>query len=276
MTAKALQLISLLPRDPVEFIDRVRTIVEARISPRSPGRYHPDGSEQAMPLLQQALGLSLNAPSYKSELAELAEGIARRGRETPDGNTSGRDSNAFHNGDASMLRLLYVLIRAVRPATVLETGVCNGLTSVHILSAFERNQQGTLHSIDLPPLGKHDEPGPGALVPVHLRDRWCLHLGATRRVLPRLARKLGSIDLFVHDSLHTRSNMLMEFSCAWKVLRPGGVLLADDVEGNSAFAEWAERSDVKAALVLQQEKKSALFGVAVKSNGAGNASSGRP
>src|SRR5205085_9625877 len=46
--------------------------------------------------------------------------------------------------------ILYALIRARRPSVIIETGVCNGVSSAVILTALERNQHGHLYSIDLP------------------------------------------------------------------------------------------------------------------------------
>jgi hypothetical protein len=107
------------------------------------------------------------------------------------------------------LKSLYLLIRAARPRIVVETGVLYGATSAHILAALEANAEGELYSIDLP----HDprEPGPEALVPGHLHRRWALVLGDSRRELPPLLKRLGAIDCFYHDSLHTFEHMTWEY-----------------------------------------------------------------
>ena len=44
-----------------------------------------------------------------------------------------------------------------------------------------------------------------------------------------------TIDFFVHDSLHTYRNMHQEFEIVSPFLAPRAVVVADDVEGNSAF-----------------------------------------
>jgi predicted O-methyltransferase YrrM len=58
--------------------------------------------------------------------------------------------------------------------------------------------------------------------------------------------------------------MQREFEAAWPHLRPGGVLISDDVEGNAAFQELAERSDIANFAVVQEQGKDALLGIAVK------------
>ncbi len=148
-------------------------------------------------------------------------------------------------------RFLYGLVRSLRPELVVETGVSSGESSAHLLAALEANGRGRLVSIDLPFFG---EPGlklvpavPGSeisiwdaspippgresgwMVPDRLRGRWELRIGDARELLPQVLDELGPIDLFFHDSLHTREHMLFEYGCAWPYLRRGGVLVSDDV-----------------------------------------------
>lgn len=60
---------------------------------------------------------------------------------------------------------IYALVRALRPAFVVEVGVDSGGTSTHILTALEANGAGALWSVDI-------NPECGAMVPEHLRHRW--------------------------------------------------------------------------------------------------------
>ena len=148
--------------------------------------------------------------------------------------------------------IYYALVRVMQPDLVVETGVCDGFSSRFLLLAMERNRRGTLHSVDLPnqdveldqggnrqrdvmPSGRET----GWLVPAGLRGRWRLHLGDARELLPRLLPALGSIDIFIHDSLHTYDHMLFEYRTAWPHQRDGGVLLSDDTDWNKAFPEFA-------------------------------------
>jgi predicted O-methyltransferase YrrM len=79
------------------------------------------------------------------------------------------------------------------------------------------------------------------------------------------------VDLFAHDSLHTRRNMRREFEAVWPNLRRGGILLADDVERNLAFADLRQKAPALWRVVQDRERtplhgKAApvVFGVAVK------------
>jgi predicted O-methyltransferase YrrM len=147
-------------------------------------------------------------------------------------------------------------MREVRPRVAVETGVCNGVSTAFLLLALERNGEGDLHSIDLPEVaGEAYEPGtfwdgkggavippgkePGWMVPQDLRRRWSLVLGRSQDELPPLLERVGEIDFFMHDSEHSYECMSFEFATAWAALRPGGVLVADDVDVNTAWAEFA-------------------------------------
>ena len=153
--------------------------------------------------------------------------------------------------------IYYALVRLVRPKVIVETGVSSGFSSRFLLLALERNGSGELHSIDLPnqdveldssgarqkdllPAGKEL----AWLVPHHLRGRWQFHLGDAKELLPALLQSLGSIDIFIHDSLHTYEHMLFEFRCAWPYIMHDGYLPCDDTDWNPAFVEFAREVHV--------------------------------
>jgi predicted O-methyltransferase YrrM len=159
--------------------------------------------------------------------------------------------------------LLYGLVRALRPDVVVETGTANGFSTSYLLAGLNENRAGRLISIDLPfeggaggtlqplvsgtsidlydaspvPPGK----SPGWAVPEELRARWELRLGDARDLLPVLVEEVGELQLFFHDSLHTREHMLFEFETVWPHLASGGVIACDDVfqKKHDAFPVFA-------------------------------------
>lgn len=148
--------------------------------------------------------------------------------------------------------LQYIAIRAFRPAVVVETGVANGVSSAYILLALRKNQHGTLHSVGLEdpaflPAGKPL----GWMVPESFKSQWDLLIGDSRSLLPSLLAKLGSIDVFIHDSLHTYDHMLWEYRTAFPYLRPGGLLFSDDATWNSAFPEFCHEVHAKKWCILR-------------------------
>lgn len=106
--------------------------------------------------------------------------------------------------------LWYLLARGARPGLVVETGIFDGLGSLVLLRALERNAQeghpGRLLSIDI-------DPGAGWLVPERLRDGWERVIGDIRSDLePALAgRRVG---LWAHDSVHSEEFQRLEFELA--------------------------------------------------------------
>jgi predicted O-methyltransferase YrrM len=122
---------------------------------------------------------------------------------------------------------IYLLVRSLKPETVVETGVCYGASSAYILEALKDNGRGALYSIDLG--NQPDEPPSDYFVPRHLADRWHLIIGDSKEQLPRLLARLGQIDLFHHDSLHTYDHMMWEYGTALPHLPENGVLSSHDV-----------------------------------------------
>lgn len=129
--------------------------------------------------------------------------------------------------DEWCLRALYLLVRAARPRVVVETGVLYGASSAHFLAALDVNGEGALYSIDLAHAA--GEPPADHLVPEGLAKRWTLVEGDSRRELPLLLQRVGQVDLFHHDSLHTFEHMTWEYQTALPHLARHGILSSHDV-----------------------------------------------
>jgi predicted O-methyltransferase YrrM len=170
--------------------------------------------------------------------------------------------DSFHNGTATLGTLCYLACRYLRPRVVVETGVAYGVTSTYILAALKDNAYGELHSVDLPPLAVGAAAHVGHFVPLELRSRWKLNLGPAKKLLPDILDRTKPIDLFVHDSLHTYFHMKCEFESALSALRPGGVLISDDIDGNRAFQEMIQGRSIDSWLAIRQSGKNALCGAA--------------
>jgi predicted O-methyltransferase YrrM len=143
------------------------------------------------------------------------------------------------DGDPATARALWCLTRHLRPTNAVETGVARGVTTRVILEAMERNGYGRLWSIDLPPqLRPHQNHEIAAAVPADRRERWTLVEGSSRRKLPPLLDRLGTIELFVHDSRHTTQTLRFELARVWSHLAAGGVAVADDIDLNHGLPSF--------------------------------------
>jgi predicted O-methyltransferase YrrM len=244
MTPAALGGLARLPRaarraarallaDPAEFITRVAAELRALTE-----RNHPDFTyvvdENWEAELHDYLGAETSCSSA-AELAPLWEDVV--GTLAAAGVAAGPMSYlGWNDGDPAFIRAIWCLIRHLSAHRVVETGVAHGVTSRFVLEALARNGGGHLWSIDLPPqLHPELHWQIGLAVDARLRDHWTLVAGSSRRRLPGLLKDVGSIDLFVHDSLHTEFNVLFEMHQAWKALRPGGAIVVDDIDANPGF-----------------------------------------
>ena len=179
----------------------------------------------------------------------------------------------WNDGDPGFVRAIWCLIRHLRPSHVVETGVARGFTSRMILEALERNGKGHLWSIDLPPIDPLWRRQVGMAVGSLYRHRWSYIGGPSRLRLPELLRRLGRLDVFVHDSLHSERNVRFELDQVWKVLTPGGVAVVDDIDLNGGFASFVHAVSGKHTLICEAEpikpdlrrfNDKGLFGIVVK------------
>jgi hypothetical protein len=255
-------LLGLAVKHPVEFYDRASTILEVRWERMRVSRTPCSALNltEALHCLETALGKPVKPFDQEDSLSEIETCVLRRLEDIK----CNAPFSLAHNGDITLARCCYLLCRTLKPAVVLETGVAYGTTSAFSLAALHQNSTGELWSIDLPPLGREADRYVGALIPQPLKGRWHLHRGPSKRILPPLLKAIGGVDLFIHDSLHTYRSMLREFQAVWPFLRPGGVLIADDVGESSAFMEFARVVTPSFYAVVRQENKDSLFGVMLK------------
>ncbi len=195
---------------------------------------------QRMLALRQAsvdrIGLLTGAPaelmrSYRQELmmGELPQTLVQRGaglaftRELPQG------------------ALLYLLVRALRPKALIETGVRPGYSTAWMLAALERNGEGELYSIGPGAVAGRAAGLPygpvGELVPPALRSRWALVLGNSTGRLAEVLDQVGEVDLFFSDNGPDLDRSQFELRKAWSAMAPGGVVVAHHIDANAAWAE---------------------------------------
>ena len=185
-----------------------------------------------------------------------------------------RSYGGWNDGDQAFAQAIWCLIAHGQPSKVVETGVAHGLTSRVILTGLARNGKGHLWSVDLPAVDSALHSQIGSAVAAELRPRWTYVAGTAREKLPLLLGRLGQIDLFVHDSLHTGRNQRFELDSAWAALRPGGAAVVDDIDHSLAFREFAERERPADWVTAEHVTgpglagTTGLWGVAVRGAGA--------
>lgn len=148
------------------------------------------------------------------------------------------------NASNEMVRVYRAVCQLLRPKIIIETGVANGASTLALLDWLSQQNEGHLYSIDLPPLGTKNLSYIGSVVPDRLKSRWTLIIGPESKELPKLLKKLGRVDLFIHDADHSYYAQRKGYRLALSYLAKGGVLISDDVN-NSAFEEVAQEYDLK-------------------------------
>jgi hypothetical protein len=179
----------------------------------------------------------------------------------------------WNDGDAGLVRAAWCLIRHSKPKKVVETGVAHGVTSRFVLEALKANGGGHLWSIDLQPNDAYWRTQVGVAVGVGHADRWSYIQGSSRRRLPGLLSRLGQIDLFIHDSLHSERNVRFELERAWAAMGPNGALVVDDVDVNWGFQSFTQSFPGQRFMIgeaeplhpdLRRSNKKGMFGVILK------------
>jgi hypothetical protein len=171
-------------------------------------------------------------PALWAEAVEFGEGL--RARAAPI-----LAKVPFDMGAGGDYEFLYWLVRRLRPATVIETGVSSGWSSQAILAAMEKNGTGFLHSSDFPFFRvRSPEQYVGILVEDRLKHRWRLHLDGDEHALPRIIAECDRVDLFHYDSDKSLSGRRFAFGLVAPKL--SGPLLFDDIHDDSYFRELAE------------------------------------
>ncbi len=171
----------------------------------------------------------------------------------------------YSDSDASLACAVWCAVRHVKPSVVVETGVARGVTSRIVLEALNENDHGHLWSIDLPhPFDRSLHAQTGAAVTDTCRPRWTYVEGSSRQRLPQVVREVGHVEVFIHDSLHTAKNTRFEMDRVAAVMRPGGIMLIDDISTHDGFATFARDHPDYQTVICPSADRVGLFGVAVK------------
>lgn len=148
------------------------------------------------------------------------------------------------------MKLVNLVCRLLCPENVLEAGVGKGFATTSVLDALRQNDSGHLYSVELPSLHRGYRDQVGDKVPEFLRNRWTLMFGPSAVAMPRVLAEISSLDVFIHDSGANYDNQMKEFELALAQMRPGGVLIAGQLNSN-AFIEAAESVDCRWAVIEQ-------------------------
>jgi predicted O-methyltransferase YrrM len=111
-----------------------------------------------------------------------------------------------------------------------ETGTDKGLGAVVLAAALLRNGTGQLTTMDANPCA-------GYLIHDEYAAVSTLTIGDS---VQNIAHLPTPVDLFLHDSLHTREHELAEYEAVAPLLTAGAIVLSDNAHATDALPLWAE------------------------------------
>tara|TARA_B100000963_G_scaffold357027_1_gene378334 strand:- start:147 stop:899 length:753 start_codon:yes stop_codon:yes gene_type:complete len=135
--------------------------------------------------------------------------------------------------------ILYYIVRYLKPAIVLESGVSAGASSRAILQALDKNNKGELLSSDLQVyLDKKDI---GILVTNELRHRWKLFDKGDAINLPIILNQINKIDIVYYDSEKSYSGKKIFFDRILSSFTPK-IILVDDIDRDFWFRDFIKKN----------------------------------
>jgi predicted O-methyltransferase YrrM len=127
----------------------------------------------------------------------------------------------------------YAMVRALRPALVVESGIDKGLGSCLIASALLRNRaaghDGRLVALDI-------DPEAGFLITGQYRRVVDIAYGDSLQTIPQL---VGPVDMFFHETMGTAAHEAAEYRLIESRLSPRGVLVTDNAVKTRELADYA-------------------------------------
>ncbi len=145
--------------------------------------------------------------------------------------------------------LLYLLVRALRPRRIVETGVRPGYSTAWLLAALRANRSGELTSLG-PGSGAGRAPGVelagiGQLVAPALRAPWTLDLTSAPDHFEHVLASGGPVQMIFLDNGPEVDRTRAEIRTAWRGLAPGGLLLAHRIATSPAWEEFCRHQGLR-------------------------------
>lgn len=161
-----------------------------------------------------------------------------------------RSAKAVEMGGGASTDTLYWLTELSGAERVIETGVAYGWSTMSILLSLKNRPNARLVSVDLPYPRRNNDRFVGCVVPDELRKQWTLLRWSDRVGVPKaLARHGGTIDLAHYDSDKSYEGRMLTYPRMWAALRPGGLMVSDDVADNIGFHDYCKQLGVEPVII---------------------------
>jgi predicted O-methyltransferase YrrM len=166
-----------------------------------------------------------------------------------------RDKTSVEMGGSAHINLLYDCVRLLNAKKIIETGVAYGWSSLAILKALNKNNDGILYSVDMPYLGTKNNKEVGIVVPQYLRKNWIVIRKPDRPgIIDALDKAGGKIDLCHYDSDKSWWGRHYAYPILWNALNSQGLFISDDIQDNLYFSEFVKKKLLDFSVVKYKGK----------------------
>ena len=168
-------------------------------------------------------------------------------------------------GGAGNYILLYFLIRKFKLVNIVETGVAAGWTSLFILRALKKNNNGYLYSSDFPYFRlKNPEEHIGLLAKKESNKcNWFLDIRGDDIALPEIVTQLknNTIDLLHYDSDKSYSGRRKALEVLNSKINSKTIIIFDDIQANLHFKDYIEKNNKSFISIEFNEKFLGVIGL---------------
>ena len=162
-------------------------------------------------------------------------------------------------GGPGSVKVLYNLVKKLRPETSLETGVAYGWSSLAILSAIKNSKTSKLYSIDMPYPGANNEEFVGCVVHPELKHKWNLIRQPDINGIPKVLKVEKQLDFCHYDSDKSYRGRMNSSRKIWGALKEGGIFMSDDVNDNLAFKHFCEEVNREPLIISVDNKYAGII-----------------
>ena len=167
-------------------------------------------------------------------------------------------------GGGACTKLIYFLVRFLKPKITIETGVASGMSSLTILKALEINKTGKLFSSDFPYFRlKNPEKYIGVLVDKLKYPKWRLEIEGDILNLKKFVNEIDKedgIDFFHYDSDKTYAGKKKSFDILKKLFKPESILIFDDIQDDNFFYDLTSKLNANYRVFKVGNKHVGLIG----------------
>jgi predicted O-methyltransferase YrrM len=171
------------------------------------------------------LEIALLRIADKFDLSRLQ--VIQYAAQDPHGGYNSAYEDGFPTGSVWRVegQMLYALIRALEPQSVLELGTWHGASATHILQALKDNGRGSLDCVDNRAYGDVQI---GHMIPDEVRHLGTIHPVSLETCIEIALHEGYTYDVIFEDAMHEAPQVEYVWQNAERLLNPGGLIISHD------------------------------------------------